>query len=139
MLKGVSSKLSKDHNPPGHPKDADHFLDWPSPSTKSHCPKSYDLKDDAVSIVIYMKDILDSLAVQTFLSTVQFSKESNMVINNVVLTYVNSSKSFDAHMANIETMMALRVLSVPVIAKPAESEWKAKLQGVHLANSEQVC
>ena len=119
-------------------KECDHFVNWPSPTSKRSCPNFYNLKDESVSIVIYLTDDLDSYPMQTFLSAIQFTKESRLVISNVVFTFINNSLAFDSHMRHVRAMMALTTESVRIVVTSSESERKAKLKGVDLANSEQV-
>lgn len=122
--------------------DIDHFEDWPTPYHKDNCPERYVLADNSVSIIIYMKDALDSLPVQTFLSTVQFTRNSKITISNVVLVFINNTESLPTHLAHVEYMMDLAAASlsgpISVLTATAETEWKAKLAGVKLANAEQV-
>lgn len=85
-----------------------------------------------------MKDSLDSLPIQTFLSALQFIQQSNVTISNAILTFKNDEASKSTHLANIKVMMALTTSAVSVIVSSADTEREAKLRALDFTNSEQV-
>ncbi|KAF6025027.1 hypothetical protein EB796_016644 [Bugula neritina] len=119
-------------------KECDHFTDWPTPFKKLGCPKSHSMRDNSLAIVIYLKDDLESLPTQTFLSALQFCRESNVSIANIVFVYRNDGQSVHSVESHIEYFMELTAGSIPIISKSAATEWKAKQAGVDLANARQV-
>ncbi|XP_067949007.1 uncharacterized protein [Watersipora subatra] len=118
-------------------KECDHFADWPSPSKKKGCPTEYSLKDWSLSIIIYLSADLESVSMQTFLSVTQFIRDSQLIIKNIIITYIDEPISKESNILQINTMMKLTT-DLPIIVISSDSEWKAKLEGVRRANSEQV-
>lgn len=118
----------------------DHFLDWPSPSYKPNCLRSdqYVFTDKTVSAVIYMKDELDSLPTQTFLSILQFTAESGITVNKIVLAYINNKASILSHEANADHITSLAGDRVVVESVSAATEWLVKRKALERISSEQV-
>lgn len=119
--------------------DYDHFAGWPSPFRKSGCFKDYDLRDRTVSIILYMRTVLDSLPIQTFLSVIQFSSQSNINVKEVIVAYINDSTYHEAQKLYLTEITRLAGDSIRIVSATANTKWTAKLAAVELATSEQVC
>ena len=121
------------------PAVSDHFIDWPSAFHKYGCQFNYPIRDRTFSFVLFIRDAIDSLPIQTFLSVVQFSSQSRNPIREVVVTYVNESLSLTGYQAYIDEIQRLATISnIKVFTTSGSSEWKAKLNAIKLTSSEQV-
>lgn len=130
-------QLTDTHATPALPK-VDHFIDWPSAFEKSGCKLDYSLRDRSFSLILFMKDVIDSLPIQTVLSVLQFSSQTKNPIRDIIVTFVNESASIAGHQAYIEEIQRLAGSNLTVSTTSAGSEWRAKLNAIRLASSEQV-
>lgn len=119
----------------------DHFIDWPLATHKPNClsPDQYTVTDRHVSAVVYMSDELESLPIQTYLSIVQFSRESDFIIDKIILAYADGSPvTVKSHKDHVEYIRDLADGVVVVESVLAETEWKAKHKAVEMVTTKQV-
>lgn len=116
----------------------EHFADFPSGYIKQGCHQQHNVRNPTVCPIVYLTNSLEAVPLQTLFSVLQFSRESGISINAVIVAFKNDTQSAGAHQVTVEAAKQYIGQLVNIETVTAGTEWQAKKAAVELVQCSQV-